>query len=927
MLEALLSGKLFGPKTQVLDQDNPRLSNGERLWSRISRNPDGRLKRPDRNILRALWVKPQLLRIHGFRETFESLVRSDLTVFNKFSRIWRAVDSCITLGLDVCSNRTLYFKTRWWIRIANSVMRHNSYHYACKEWKDFQKYLYLHFGGSVQPIPIWDKSWPLLPTGSWLVKSPDDLSDREVGRWSWIISGRGLPHGDTVTGEIALQKHEDALCFQKRSEETDLIELQLYSEIAAEQVKGFVPRDFWGKTSGHQSVGNSACLESTRAAGGKRTFVLKALTAWLNEIPQSDRDITLPTGENLAERLGIPRRVTVHPPGMDNLSIERADVKESTGLLTESFPQQEAERTSFQLFAWSFVNLVDGGYLKPDGFPTGKPMPVERTTIGEPGLKTRVVTKSMAAMITYGQAAAHFMNELLWHDPRLRAGLRAGYQGFEWLKQFESGQVTPKYIMVGDFESSTDYIKHENGLIIMNALFDKLRIESPYVRGYFHLLLSPRTFSNPDGLTFTTNAGSLMGEPGTKTLLTFTALVANVRARPGENLFATAGDDQIDGDDDPQELLLYAEATRITSMVPSTDKWAIMTRAVNYCQDVILANRPKEQAKLDLPKLRLCSIEQKQNYGDDDTNPSFGKAREIRTISRWISDEFNGLLIEFVSQFIRNMIQYIELKPELFLAPEWGGLGLPLVPLKFIWDYLPNWKRSLILEREDGLPSADRVLRGWGRAKILERGGEGEDCRGTTEAVLAYTELLEFVPKVTTDDLRKQFPLGTTFPEVRSIAARQGILDEQTLVDEIIKSQQYQDYWNPSIPVSRGFKSRSWASRDKTMKRLFDSSFELRSDLSCPINNLPNWKPALFVNTRELYLYTDSMGMTSSLPLLGKTDNGARVFTHQKNWRLGRVGGITPHDFGQDQLAHVRMSSPIRKKRRITVSNQKFDDK
>jgi hypothetical protein len=920
LLSAFLNGQVVDiDRSLVLKRDNPRLfKTRERLDSAISRIPEATLSGAQKRAFREEFCIPYLDQVRGCRDTFENLLSSNLGTIGKFKRIWRAVDTCLQLGVDEDhTHEVKRFKCKWWRRIAMSVIKHDSYHYAAKDWKNFQKFLYLHYGGSIQPIPEWNDEWPPLPTIGWM--SRGTLSRVEYAKWSWLISGRALPHGDLITAGESLKKHTAALCFQEPPSDSDLRELEVISHQAGEAVSRHVPREFWGDTTGHLSISGSACLEMSRTHGGRRAYVLNHLRDWLNEVPSEDRVVTLPTGEAFVEVAGKSRHQTVRPPLMPEAPPPDERKKVDDGLLTESFSDQEQQRTAFQLFSWSFITLRDEGFLDGMGYPTGKPMPVEREAIGEPGLKVRIVTKSKAAFITYGQSAAHFVNGLLWYDPSLRAGLKAGNQGFEWLKQFEPGEVLPKHIMVGDFETSTDFIKHESAITMMEALFDEMKINSHYVRGYFQLLLSSRIFESEDGDILITSAGSLMGEPGTKSVLTFAAKVANVKARPSKRgYFATAGDDQIDADDNPTELLNYAEASRITSMIPSTDKWAIMTKAVIYCQELILVGETRNRAKVDVPKLRLCSPEQKQKLGDDDTNPSYGKAREIRTIANWIirdDPDNQGILAHFVARFLRNMCRYIEYKPELFLPMEWGGLGLPLVGSHVLWPRLPDWKKSLILEREAGEPAADRILRQWGQPVILDR---GRDSDGEALAYDAYMSLLDCVPTIQTQELREKFPEETTFPALKSLARSHGIMTKEDIVDTVIKSQAYQQFWNPKTEITRGFKSVSWDTRDQRLKRQFSECFEIRTDLQMPVGS-PAWKPAEFVDTRaEWPLETESDGV-KQVPLMGQVQIGPRLFTHQSNMRLGRCGSSTPAPSDQRTACDYRNVSPLRKRRRQSL--------
>lgn len=91
---------------------------------------------------------------------------------------------------------------------------------------------------------------------------------------------------------------------------------------------------------------------------------------------------------------------------------------------------------------------------------------------------------------------------------------------------------------------------------------------------------------------FVTDRGSLMGEPGTKIVLTILTRIAETLARrasgyEGINLwFASAGDDQLSVGSKEYYFNLMSKAI-LVGLKPSLDKFGCFTKAVMYCEQVV----------------------------------------------------------------------------------------------------------------------------------------------------------------------------------------------------------------------------------------------------------------------------------------------------------------------------------------------------
>jgi len=782
-----------------------RFANGESLYGYLYRKRDSFLTMRQRSQLRG---RNTVTNHRGVKGAFEKLLESRCKTIRKFLSVWTWIDTVLALGFPEETASVSHFKVQWWIIAIHEVTSTNSVHTVSKKWGKFSLFLQLHYGGAVTPMPQWESWFPALPKGTWMDLKPEQLSQKERAYCRILSDKRGLPAGDFVTKKEALEKHLAALTkgnsLTKESRET----LINYSEIAASEILRCVPDRWFQTKSGHVSVSNSSCYEATRSMGGKRTWVLSCLKAWLLEAPMEPQDLVLPSGELIVEISGVPRWKTVKPPGYPEARDLPGGLKTITGLFTEDFADGEQERVGFQLFSWSFFTLCMEGYLNRDGSPTGKPMPVTRTALGEPGCKVRIATKSKAAFIVYGQPFAHAMRELLESHPALRAGLGSGYQLHEWLK-LSKGKPLPRYVMVGDFESATDNIEHEAGIISTDCLLTALRCDrNSYAKNYIRLLLSPREITEK-GVVTTTNSGCLMGEPGTKVILTFLALVANCYARgsgPGP-LFATAGDDQIDADDDLEIMKRYAEASKVTTMVPSMEKWGVFQYSTLYCQQLLDV---RESTEISVPKPRLLSPETKSSHGDDEINPSFGKASQLSKEMSW--SPYKDLCNSMTLMFLRNMRRFIEYKPEIFIPKEWGGLGLTGPKASLVASMLPLPHRNLILHREQGSEKAGKILARWSTSRNFSRGISIED----DDEPLG--ELFEYLPQASIHDVTDNMPVETRFRERLKQAKREGWIPVHDLLRAIHESRAYASIWDHrNEKISRGYKSLPWGVRTKRM--------------------------------------------------------------------------------------------------------------
>jgi hypothetical protein len=128
----------------------------------------------------------------------------------------------------------------------------------------------------------------------------------------------------------------------------------------------------------------------------------------------------------------------------------------------------------------------------------------------------------------------------------------AGYQAWEFYKRMNHHKFMPpedSWFMSGDYETATDFIEHEVAYKGCTEYLEGASILGNYAKSWLSILCSSRLI---DG-KFVTRRGILMGEPGSKIVLTILtrSTFQMWRSSVGENAvadlegypFASAGDD------------------------------------------------------------------------------------------------------------------------------------------------------------------------------------------------------------------------------------------------------------------------------------------------------------------------------------------------------------------------------------------------
>jgi len=620
-------------------------------------------------------------------------------------------------------------------------MRTGSAQAATKTWKIHALWIrntLLEKDGYEEPYPT---EHPTLPEGTWLTKPRGSAwSTEELGSLNTYISSRSLPAGDAFAQEAAILKTAATLVEIPRPlQEEERKEMEFYSGIAGEEVylcaKLLKKLD---KLDAHVSISNRSCYERTGSKGGKYNYLYEAFFQEWFLAPSWGETWSLPTGVTITCSPGEPRWRSEIP----------GTAKPDPGIFGSNTPKGwwapvklgcSENRIGFLLFTWAYSTLLEHGMIDIRGKATGVPARARFTSVGEPGGKVRVPTVTEAAWITYLQPYAHLMRGVLEADPTLSAGLGAAAQAFEYVKRFEGqGSITFEGILLGDLEDATNYIQFETGLVHMEAFIKPFGDVTDYIRYAPTLVLQPLQIE-VDGEVIITTQGAPMGIPGTKIILHSLGKAIECRADgrryaspPAElklSRYANAGDDILK----PGALSVlrrHKESALFYRVKPSEDKWGIYKVGGPFCEVMVhnggvftaLANTTDNPFIVDAPRARLFSPETKPFSGDDDTNPTFGKASALAKELSWSNRD----VYMYTWIFLQNFRDYGSLRGIVGIPSHFGGLGLPLPPeLSFEWSHPLVKHYAFNAWCHKGTPrgaSLARCLRGLSSPSLFYRG-------------------------------------------------------------------------------------------------------------------------------------------------------------------------------------------------------------
>jgi hypothetical protein len=405
--------------------------------------------------------------------------------------------------------------------------------------------------------------------------------------------------------------------------------------------------------------------------------------------------------------------------------------------------------------------MLDLGFLtgdkhKPDSIqvsPEVYPL-IRRSSIGEPGAKSRVVTVGEACLTIFLQPFSHHITGWLRNHPSARSGLTRAAQGFEYVKGLHRkdfpGDVegVDLKILSSDLTTATDFCVHSYSQAMLDGLHAGLGEEVPYHRLSSKLLCSPRRVVDSEVDIWTTCRGILMGDPGAKAVLTLHNLCAELEALIRFKLGREVSDAELlshlrrmkvipsawwrhfscSGDDHaatgPSEYL--REITIAHSQNGMAVSWPqnfISSIGGTYCEEWFFirdySNREVFRGKflwqlnyethshVDAIKLRLLSPCSKEHEGKDEPNPGIGKAHQISKVLAWLEKPLD-LLKKWASwRFSERFSAFFSDNITRYLPVSLGGLEAPAWHLEFleVVDQITNLD-------DEHLVLAERVLSG-----------------------------------------------------------------------------------------------------------------------------------------------------------------------------------------------------------------------
>nr|CAK8177711.1 RNA-dependent RNA polymerase [Narnavirus sp.] len=530
----------------------------------------------------------------------------------------------------------------------------------------------------------------------------------------------------------------------------------------------------------HLSVTNSASLVSSIKEGGRGGEISAKFRTWAMTIPDEDRDCLTWFGKRYWTVAGTPIwrtmcRDTLAAEGEPGDSSYIEDVNFEPGKFRYEDPLYCLDSvTGYQMLQWAIEEglkterLCGTPYRSPDSLRLGPLLPfIRASSIGEPGGKARIVTVGEGWLTIFLQPASHALIEILRRDPDATAGLSSAWQGFEYVKRmgFHPFRKPPseneRFILTSDLTTATDYCPHKYAKALLKGYVDGLGVSSPYIENWIEVLTSPRRYLYKDKIV-DTRRGILMGDPGTKLVLSLFNKVAELEALvryavpslmrgtckslvgyitrrgglpswPSFRLFAFSGDDHVAIG--PVRYLRQITSSHIKNgMKVSQSTNFISAIAGIYCEECLFIRDPQvwkywssriplykaeynSNPHVDALKVRLLSACRREVEGKDETNPAIGMASTLRGMLAWIAEGWEVVKPIASARFHQKLRCLLPRNWFLAALPRsLGGIEMPIFhltdqDLKDAWSKVdPLHKRAIALSLRE-INKDDLMLR------------------------------------------------------------------------------------------------------------------------------------------------------------------------------------------------------------------------
>jgi hypothetical protein len=456
--------------------------------------------------------------------------------------------------------------------------------------------------------------------------------------------------------------------------------------------------------------------------------------------------------------------------GEINLLERDYDLKLAEG--TENFFVKDSfeglnQFTGWQMLQCALENCLEDGYLAGAPYYSTtnslrlgpRPFEVRMVAIGEPGGKTRPVSVGVDLLTILLSPFGHQLKDLLSFHEHARAGLTAAAQGFEAAKslaytKFDTKSSCDRMFLSCDLTQASEFLEHRFSMVILKEFCLAVGCATPYMLLCIDILCSGRYIESAETKDYKfvgklTLRASLMGDPGTKALLTLTVLccenLAWYETDKSLRFFRGAGDDML-AIGKIEYLSAIIKWLQLVGGKINLDMAYISPIGSYFCEELILktdcnkfstGNRIPffrlgydQTVHVDGLKVRNFSRCVKVTRIKEEKNPAVGKLTQLNKMCDWLPYYYNRGYRDLVFYRIKDRLgKMIDWESPMTFLPRVVG-GLELQRPSFIKDEdlyesffkLPEQLQICICKAiRDGMESLDvqsrRALRGYSSNK------------------------------------------------------------------------------------------------------------------------------------------------------------------------------------------------------------------
>jgi hypothetical protein len=843
----------------------------------------------------------KILNLELHKSVLNRLCKIDYEGLKRVSNFVESIIDAIVFSTPDVDTRSPDFKRilKWAYSIA--VYRTDS---GTRQWKEFASLLkwYALRSETAKPSlpedlvgfgdqfsgdfpPIWYRLCPWMKS---IVQSGAETK-LDLARVAHFTSSRGLPSGDAMTRRRSLQNHRTTLSslFAETPERRGF----LY-EAARLIGSGLIERLGREPSSAHLSLTTSSSFDYSVREGGRAAEIREKFRTWMEFVPSKTIEGSTLLGTNATEICGFPRWMTVgrYDPldfiqrlphddeGAIHPTVLAGESRQDTFFDFENFRYEDPiygldETTGYQLHQWSVYELLDLQILSGD--PT-RPLSlslvrdnlplVRRSTIGEPGAKSRVVTIGEACLTIFLQPFSHQLASWLRKHPSAQAGFTRAAQGFEYVKglhqkEHPAGTGQSLKMLSSDLTTATDFCVHSYSQAMLDGFHAGLNKEIPYHRLSSQLLCSARRVIDNDDV-WTTTRGVLMGDPGAKCVLTLHNLCAElealIRHRSSTALtdselfrrtaameaipsawwrcFACSGDDHIAIG--PEEYL--REITRSHDRNGMSVSWPqnfVSSVGAVYCEEFLLISgystrqifvskflwqlEHGSHVHVDALKLRLLSPCSKEHEGKDEPNPGIGKSHQLKKVLGWLEPPLSSLKKWASWRFSDRFSSHLPRTYQKFLPVSLGGLDTPCWHMESheVLEGLINLSSShLTLIRkvlEGSSTHMDRRVLSSFASNARARGIDSDLVGDQVREFLANPELVKAIDVEQIQSVVDVDPDTFKSWNIRkklAAASAAGFISINDAINMIERPYIFRDLLFPDMSEAHGYKPKAWES-------------------------------------------------------------------------------------------------------------------